>query len=476
MIRNFILRAWRSQLVVQLFSLFAIVTFTTALATAFATSAAAAGDPKLLVDAQQLLAAGNPRQAYTILVREQSQYADNREFDYLLGVAALDSGKIDESIIAFERVLADNPKNAGALMDLGRAYFLAGSIDLAEATFQQLKLSNPPPAAQATIDRYLQAIAQRRAQGKRALYGYGEVSLGYDSNITGVPKDFTAAVVSAFNIPGVDPTGNSIKRKAAYIGAAAGMDYIHPFSASWSGVLGAEVRGRAYRQEENFNSLLGDARGGVVWNGGSHGMKVSAGYSQFKQDGEAPGDPQPTNDRKTTTVGADYRYSLSEQQQLNFGLSGSRVRFPRNDIEDFDAVAVSAGWLKSFTGKGTPVLQISGYYSRDEAVRKLADAVSDKSKRVGGLRSYYQYSLSEQLSLFNGLGFTMRNDRSAFSRATEIEFGRDRLADITLGVNWRFQPNCAMRAQWFGSRNNSNIAIYDYTRNEVSSNIRCDFM
>ena len=468
MLKNFISRAWRPQLAAQLCSVTAFA--------AFSFSAAAAGNPQLLMDAQQLLAAGNPKQAYTILVREQSQYADNREYDYLLGVAALDSGKIDESIIAFERVLADNPKNAGALMDLGRAYFLAGSMDLAGATFQQLKQSNPPPAALATIDRYLQAIAQRRNQGKRALYVYGEVSLGYDTNITGVPKDFTAAVVSAFNIPGVDPTGNSIKRKAAYLGAAAGVDYIHPFNANWSAVLGAEARGRAYRNENEFNSLLGDARGGVAWNRGSQGVKVSAGYSQFKQDGEAPGDPKPTNDRKTTTAGGDYRYSLSEQQQLNFGVSGSRVRFPRNDIEDFDAVAVSVGWLKSFTGNGAPVLQISGYYSRDEAVRKLADGVSDKSKRVGGLRGYYQYSLSDKLSLFNGLGFTTRRDQSAFSRATEIEFGRDRLADITLGVNWRFQPKCAMRAQWFGSRNDSNIAIYDYTRHEVSSNIRCDFM
>ena len=468
MIKNFISRAWYLQRVARQFSLCAF--------SIFAIVAAAAGDPKLIAEAQQLLAAGNPKQAYTILVREQNQYADNREYDYLLGVAALDSGKIDESIIAFERVLAESPNNAGALMDLGRAYFLAGSMDLAEATFQQLKRSNPPPAARATIDRHLQAIAQRREQGKRALYGYGEVSLGYDTNITGVPKDFTAAVVSAFNIPGVDPTGNSIKRKAAYLGAAAGVDYIHPLNANWSGVLGAEARGRAYHKENEFNSLLGDVRGGFAWNRGEHGVKLSAGYSQFKQDGEAPGDPRPTNDRKTTTAGADYRYSMSGQQQLNFGLSGSRVRFPRNDIEDFNAVAVSAGWLRSYTGNGAPVLQISGYFSRDQAVRKLADGISDKSKRVGGLRSYYQYSLSEKISLFNGLGFTMRRDQRAFARATEIEFGRDRLADITLGVNWRFQPACAMRAQWFGSRNDSNIAIYEYTRNEVSSNIRCDFM
>ena len=464
MIKKFVTRIWRPAFAALLVTLFG------------ATSLAfAAGDARIMAEGQKLLADGNPRQAYAVLVREQNQFADNREYDYLLGVAALDSGKIDDAIIAFERVLAANPKNAGALMDLGRAYFLAGSMDLAEATFLQLKQSNPPPAAQASIERYLQAIAAKRAQGKRAFYGYGEMSLGYDTNITGVPKDFTAAVVSAFNIPGVDPTGNSIKRKAAYFGAAVGVDYIHPLTTTWSAVLGAEARGRAYRHETEFNSLNGDARAGAAWNSGSQGLKLSGGYSQFKQDGLAPGEPRPTNDRKTSTIGADYRYSLSEQQQLNFGLSGSRVRFPRNEIEDIDAIAVSAGWLKSFTGNGAPVLQISGYFSRDEAVRKLADAVSDKSKRVGGLRSYFQYGLSEKLSLFNGIGFTARRDQSAFSRATEIEFGRDRLSDITLGVNWRFQPKCAMRAQWFGSRNDSNIAIYDYTRNEVSSNIRCDF-
>ena len=44
-----------------------------------------------------------------------------------------------------------------------------------------------------------------------------------------------------------------------------------------------------------------------------------------------------------------------------------------------------------------------------------------------------------------------------------------------MGVTWRFQDKCTLRAQWLYSRNDSNIAIYDYSRNEVSSAIRCDF-
>ena len=82
--------------------------------------------------------------------------------------------------------------------------------------------------------------------------------------------------------------------------------------------------------------------------------------------------------------------------------------------------------------------------------------------------------LTERLSLFNTFGATLRRDKSAFARANTVEFGRDTLVDAGLGFNWRFQTKCSLRVQWLASRNNSNIAIYDYTRHEVSSNIRCD--
>jgi len=432
-------------------------------------------DPALLRDAQRLLAANNPKQAYMILLAKEAQLTGQPEFDYLLGVAALDSGKIDEAIIAFERVLQVAPENAGARMDLARAYYTAGSVDLAEANFLELKASNPPPAAMAAIDKYLAAIRDRRAQNTTGLNAWGETGLGYDSNITGVPTDFTSAVASAFNITGINPTGNSIKRKAPYLTAGAGADYSRALSPSWVAFVGGEARGRAYRKEGDFNSLSGEARLGVAWAKDAQQVRLSGGYNRFKQDGLAPGEPKPTNDRSTALAAADYRYYFNDRQQLNVGVAGTRVKFLTNNIEDFNAVTVSAGFLQAFQRKGAPVLQISSFYSRDESVRKLADGVSDKSKRVAGVRSYFQYSLTDKLAWFNGLGYSQRRDRSPFARATEIEIGQDRLADVTLGVTWKFQPKCAMRAQWAGSRNDSNIAIYEFKRNEVSSTIRCEY-
>jgi hypothetical protein len=434
------------------------------------------GSTKLFDEAKRLIAAMNPKQAYMLLIAEQDKLTGDLEFDYLLGVAALDSGKIDEAIIAFERVLAVQPNNAGAQLDLARAYFNAGSLDLAEGTFRKLKSQNPPPAAMTAIDRYLEAIGERRRAARRMLNLWGETTLGYDSNLTGVPSDFTTAVQQAFNLIGVQATGNSIKRKAPFIGAGIGLDYLFPVSEQWNAYVGADIRGRGYRNEPEFNSGTGDARASLIWEGGRHQVRFNASYNAFSQRGDAPGDPQPTNDRRAALGGTEYRFTVSPSTQFAFGAIGGATRFPKNNIEDFKSAIGTASILHAIPGKGSPFLQFTAFGTRDKADRKLADGITDKSKKVVGARGYGQYNLTDRLSVFSSLGFSRRTDDSAFARASTVEFGRDKLADGTLGVNWRFQPRCNMRAQWFASRNNSNIAIYDYARHEVSSTIRCDFM
>lgn len=440
-----------------------------------ALTASAQADPKLLKAAQESLAANNPKQAYMLLVAEQDRFAGDIEFDYLLGVASLDSGKIDEAIIAFERVLAVNPKHAGAQMDLARAYYTAGSLDLAEGTFKKLKESNPPAIALMAIDRYLDAIAEQRKKRRRVLAACGEMSLGYDSNLTGVPRDFSSAVASSFNLQGISPTGNSIERKAPYLGAALGVDYTVPIGQTWSGFAGGEVRERAYRRQAAFRSTSVDGRAGVAWTSDAHQLRFGVSGNRFDQEGAAPGDPKPTNDRRSGMASADYRYALSDRQQLSFGINAARTRFPANDVEDFNSTIATLGWIRAFDAKNAPLLQISTFYSRDKAVRKLADGLTDKSKGVYGLRGYFQFSLTEKLGAFTSVGYTERKDKDAFARATQVEIGKDKLSDLTLGLNWRFQKSCALRTQWFYSRNHSNIAIYEFSRNEYSSNIRCDF-
>src|SRR4051812_24813707 len=159
----------------------------------------ACADPQVLGQARALLAAGNAKGAYEMLAPLQDKLTGQPEFDYLLGVASLDAGRLEEAIVAFERVLAMMPNHAGAQMDLARAYYAAGSFDLAEAAFVRLRASNPPTAAQEAINRYLDAIQVRKQQTQAGWTGFGELGLGYDSNITGVPTDFGSAAQQSFS-------------------------------------------------------------------------------------------------------------------------------------------------------------------------------------------------------------------------------------------------------------------------------------
>lgn len=445
-----------------------------ALALAAGSFTSALANPEALENARRLLNQSNPKQAYMELIKLESQLAGNLEYDYLLGVASLDSGKIDDAIIAFERVLATNPNHAGAQMDLARAYFAAGSFDLAEASFRELAASNPPPAAQQTIARYLEAIHARKRQTTAGWQGYAELGLGYDSNITGVPTDFGAAAQQSFGIVGIEATGNSVKRKAGFGTLAGAMDYSMPLSRGWSLFAGGEAKFRGYEGESKYNSAAGELRAGGALNDGPTQWRAAAGYSAFNQEGEAPGDPQPTNDRRIANVQGEWRYSLDTKTQVGLGLQYGQVRFPKNEIEDFDQVYLNASWMRSFETRGVPLLYLSAFASDDEAKNKLPDGVTDKSKNLAGLRGYLQVSVTPKLNVFNALGFVYRKDKDAFARATEVEKGKDKFAEFLLGLNWQFRKTCAVRAQYSYTRNDSNISIYDFNRSEVSTAVRCE--
>lgn len=434
----------------------------------------ASADPQAIERARGLLASGNAKEAFDVLAPLQDKLTGQPEYDYLLGVAALDSARIEEAIIAFERVLALIPNHAGAQMDLARAYYASGSFDLAEAAFLKLRSANPPPAAQQAIGRYLEAIQARKQQTQAGWTGFGELGLGYDSNITGVPVDFGAAAQQAFNLVGIEATGNSIKRSAAFMQGAIGAEYSRPLTRGWSLFGGGEGKARAYHQESDFNSVSGEVRFGGALNSGQNQWRTTASYLMLDQEGDAPGDPKPTNDRRMGGAMLDWRHAVDPKTQVGVGLQLNAVRFPENDIEDFDQVFVSASWLKSFERAGVPLLYVTGFASEDRARNKFADGVTTKSKSLVGVRTYLQYSLNPKLQLFNGLGLIHRRDRDEFARSTTVADGRDTYAEASVGLAWQFRERCAMRLQYAFSSNSSNIDIYDFKRHEVTSTIRCD--
>ncbi len=214
----------------------------------------------LLSEAESLMGRGQNDQAFALLAAHEFDLAGNPVFDYLLGVAALDSGRYGEAIFSLQRTLDTEPDFSGARMALARAYYKSGEKAQARPLFLQLLDEQPPPAVRQAVNQFLAAM-DRRPKIKSRVSPFVESVVGYDSNANASTDDVAFL--------GFMLTPNSIGTSSTYAAVAAGVDWVRQSSrqSAWFARLRAAHR-------ENPDASFVDAttasgRMGFAWRKGS---------------------------------------------------------------------------------------------------------------------------------------------------------------------------------------------------------------
>jgi FimV-like protein len=114
-----------------------------------------------LADAERLIAKGQSADALDLLLPLEPLLAGSPDYDYLLGLAALQTGQHSLAISALERVTLVQPAHAGAWLDLAVAYRASGDPRSARRLLEHVQ-------ATFTADRN---EAARVAALQRSLYG-----------------------------------------------------------------------------------------------------------------------------------------------------------------------------------------------------------------------------------------------------------------------------------------------------------------
>jgi len=259
-------------------------------APAVAVSARDAAGP--IMEAERLLAAGQADEAWTMLEARAVEFAGNPDFDYLLGLAALDSGRPGQAIFALERVLMVRPDFLPARAEIARAYFMANERENARREFTAVADRQIPEAARRTIGRYLDAIDSAEAAARPQLTALVELEAGYDSNVNfgsasgqWVLGDGTA----------VKPLPVSLPRESSMVAAAVGLGASGPVAPSIAGPLSgrldwnvsARASLRAYERVPSFNQQQFDLSGGLTLRSGCHRYTVAALMQHLQLDGDA---------------------------------------------------------------------------------------------------------------------------------------------------------------------------------------------
>ena len=436
----------------------------------------AADDP--VATARKLLDQKKPAEAYVLLEPLERTRAGEPDFDYWLGVAAIESGKTERATIAFERVLIIAPSSAGARFELARAYYIMGTYELSKLEFERLLAQNPTSEGKKAIETFLTEIEKRKAKSRSTLAAYIDLSAGRDNNISSTTDNFAQGVQSAFGIPNILPTGNSIKRSANYGALQASVDFRYALTDNLAGVFNLDANGRFYQRESDFNIKNADTLAGMLYRLGESSIQGSVRAGQFRQQSATPVDLsgfKSTNNRNSTGGVLEIRHSFGSGHYLIGSAMFNRLRYTENRVQDTNQNVASLGYLREWQSGSVSVVSLYG--GRDKALRPLNSASQDidVTRKNAGVRLYHQILVTSDVNMSLLLGYSERKDSKAFARAALIDFGHDKTAEASLGAAWRFAQRWSLRPQVSYIRNQSNIALYEFSKTDINIAIRREF-
>lgn len=412
--------------------------------------------------AQKLIVTGKPAEAYTLLEPYEFEQAGNTKFDYLLGLAALNSGQADKASMILERVLAVDPLHAAARVDLGRAYYLLGDTEHARAEFIRAQALKPPSSAQATIRQYLNAIDTTDNKPATRLSGYFEAGIGYNNNVNNSTTQSQIAIPALLDIVFTLNAAN-VKTADNYLGLAAGGEAIHPISPDLSVYAGVDLHNRNGMEYSAFDYVSLDGRIGASFNKNAEQFQGGLVAGTFYQGGGAV-------NRNSTGLNAEWRHTYSSANQAVLFSQYLRYRYPDPTLasNDFNQTIAGLGWMHLFAdGRSTVYGSIFGGNEHDTNRR------IDGGKTIRGARLSGQASIAERLDLFASAGV----QRGKYDRTNSafLVIRDDRQNDLTVGLTYRYRANWVFRPQISLIQNHSNIIVNQYDQADFSLTLRRDF-
>ncbi|MGA7595029.1 MAG: tetratricopeptide repeat protein [Gallionella sp.] len=423
-------------------------------------TAEAGARQKLLQDAAKLINSGKAADAYALLAPQQTNLAGDPDYDYLLGIAALDSGKPNEAIFALERVLAVNPDNLQARAEIARAYFATGEKELARQEFEAVQSRHPPREVNATIQKFLDAINQGQSSST-LLSGYLEAAVGSDSNVNSATGNSQVAI-PAFGGAIATLSASGIETRDSFANISGGGNVRHALSSDWSMFGGASFDQRLNSTQHIFNT------GTINGNAGLNLTKAENSYSAALQLQSFRVDNKRYRDGTGMTM--QWQRDLKNSSQFSSYIQYTDLKYPDQSVRDANRYVLGAAYASVLGGNYTPAMYF-GLYAGEEKEKQAG--VPYLGQKLYGVRTGGELSISAQTKLFGSVSVESRRygGEDPFFLVTR----KDTQADLNMGAKYVMRKLWTLTPQLAYTRSQSNIVINEYKRTVLSISLRRDF-
>jgi tetratricopeptide (TPR) repeat protein len=402
--------------------------------------------------------------AYSYAQRYRAEQEGDPDFDFYFGVAAIDTGNVSQGVFALERVLAQQPNNHAARLELARGYFILEEYARAREEFEAVLAMDPPPSVVSKIDRFIIAIRRKEGRYRTTATGFVQLGMGTDTNVSSGPDDPTIGILNL--------SGDSVEIDDEFWSLVAAADLNTPLTANVTlfGSLAADVR--AHWEEDQFNNHTLSARGGLTARGGQNHFVVDLQYENFVFDD--------TDLRNLASLNGSWRRRSSTRSQFSLFTQLTGLEYPDQEVRDSSLFIFGGGYSQQFSGSLSPVLFASAYLGTEDPDNSGEDAgrVADRDLvggRVGGQinvspRSTLLMSVIAQTSDYaeppldyDTLAAGSGSDRS------------DDYVSFDAYWTWTLNRNFSVRADVSHAVNDSNDELNEFERTIGEISVRAEF-
>ena len=425
---------------------------------AFSCGASAVQD-SVTAEATKLIDQRDFKAAYALLEPLESERAGDGDYDYLLGIAGVESGNTTRGVFALERVLALDPSNKNARAEMAKGHLIMGEIDASKTEFNSVLAQNPDAETKKTINKLLNAID--KIEGTTTTFGaYLEAGLGYDSNVSSAPGLNTIAV-PLFGGALLDLGNGAQEESDTFNNLAAGVSFRHPFNLRLSAFGSAAVIGKN-NFSEKFDTRTHDFNAGLQYKYDQSSYSFALQSNQFYLDGDAF--------RRANGGTLQWLHNIDARNQAGLYAQYTHLDFVDNKTRNANRSILGANAAHVFAGDYNPVLFGSIYAGTEKATdndfRFLDQDIT--GVRIGG-----QLSFSNQWQMFSTLAAEFRDNED--SDPIFFKKRKDKQYDMSIGLNYVPAPSWIIKPLISYSKNKSNIDLNDFDRSIISINVRKDF-
>jgi len=423
-----------------------------------ALSGTAAAD-EITDQARELLNSHQAGSAYTLLAPLSDERAGDPDYDYLLGIAALDSGQPGQAVFALERVLAVKPDDALARAEIARAYFALSEFETSKQEFENLKSDADVPAtARASMDKYLNLI-DRAQRGEQRIGGYIGFSTGYDTNVNSGTDQSTIAIPVLGNLP-FQLIDRATSQDNPFAAVTAGINALKPLDKTWALIGGA--RGYYRATETPFSTADAYLYGGVRGTFGKHEVVFAGQGEDFIVDADSL--------RYVYGGYAQWSYAVDNKSRLSLSFQGNKIDYPDLSNRNATRYVTSASYLRALPGLHEAVVYAGVYGGVEQE--------NDSSRPQFG-HDLYGGRIGGSVELIPKLrGFTSISIEQRDYHGPDPIFQRtrdDTQYIVSGGLEYRFCEAWLARPNVSYTANNSNISLNDYDRVVVGIDVSMQF-